>query len=212
MRNNWQGNAVLWKPSDTAILSNWWIFKICREAGVPPGVVNFVPAHGPDFGDTITASPYLSGINFTGSVPTFNRLWSQVGKNIDKYKNYPKLIGECGGKNYHFVHPSADIESVVMGTIKSSFEFNGQKCSACSRMYVPESIWPKVRIISISQRFRQRVDFFFTHNIFASMGYLDQGRSAQNSRQTQNRGCQRLHSVHRSRYRRGRVQKNNWIH
>ncbi|KOC60208.1 Delta-1-pyrroline-5-carboxylate dehydrogenase, mitochondrial [Habropoda laboriosa] len=139
------GNAVLWKPSDTALLSNWWIFKICREAGVPPGVVNFIPCKGPVFGDVITASPYLSGINFTGSVPTFNHLWMQVGQNLNKYKNYPKLIGECGGKNYHFVHPSADVESVVNGTIKSSFEFNGQKCSACSRMYVPESLWPKIK-------------------------------------------------------------------
>ncbi|XP_043593012.1 delta-1-pyrroline-5-carboxylate dehydrogenase, mitochondrial isoform X2 [Bombus pyrosoma] len=139
------GNAVLWKPSDTALLSNWWIFKICKEAGVPPGVVNFVPCEGPVFGDTITASPYLSGINFTGSVPTFNRLWMQIGKNLGKYKNYPKLVGECGGKNYHFVHVSADVESVINGTIRSAFEFNGQKCSACSRMYVPESLWPKIK-------------------------------------------------------------------
>ncbi|XP_076167716.1 delta-1-Pyrroline-5-carboxylate dehydrogenase 1 isoform X1 [Ptiloglossa arizonensis] len=139
------GNAVLWKPSDTALLSNWWIFKICREAGVPPGVVNFVPCEGPVFGDTITASPYLSAINFTGSVPTFNHLWAQVGQNLQKYKNYPKLIGECGGKNYHFVHASADVKSVVNGTIRSSFEFNGQKCSACSRMYVPESLWSKIK-------------------------------------------------------------------
>ncbi|XP_078046511.1 delta-1-Pyrroline-5-carboxylate dehydrogenase 1 [Augochlora pura] len=146
------GNAVLWKPSDTALLSNWWIFKICREAGVPPGVVNFVPCEGPVFGDTITASPYLSGINFTGSVPTFNRLWMQVGQNLGKYKNYPKLIGECGGKNFHFVHASADAESVAYGTIKSAFEFNGQKCSACSRMYVPESLWPKIKEALLSIR------------------------------------------------------------
>lgn len=139
------GNAVLWKPSDTALLSNWWIYKICKEAGVPPGVVNFVPCDGPVFGDTITSSPYLAGINFTGSVPTFNRLWMQVGKNLGNYKNYPKLIGECGGKNYHFVHPSADVESVVNGTIKSAFEYNGQKCSACSRAYVPESLWSKIK-------------------------------------------------------------------
>lgn len=139
------GNSVLWKPSDTAILSNWVTFKICLEAGVPPGVVNFVPADGPVFGDTITASPHLAGINFTGSVPTFARLWTQVGSNINKYKNFPRLIGECGGKNYHFVHPSADVDTVVNGTIRSSFEFCGQKCSACSRMYVPESLWPKVK-------------------------------------------------------------------
>ncbi|XP_029054338.1 delta-1-pyrroline-5-carboxylate dehydrogenase, mitochondrial [Osmia bicornis bicornis] len=150
------GNAVLWKPSDTALLSNWWIFKICREAGVPPGVVNFVPCEGPVFGDNITSSPYLTGINFTGSVPTFNRLWMQVGQNLGKYKNYPKLIGECGGKNYHFVHPSADVESVINGTIKSAFEFNGQKCSACSRMYVPESLWSKIKegLLSIRDKLK----------------------------------------------------------
>lgn len=139
------GNSVLWKPSDTALLSNWTIFKICREAGVPAGVVNFVPADGPVFGDTITSSPHLAGINFTGSVPTFNRLWTQVGQNINKYKNFPRLIGECGGKNYHFVHPSADETTVITGTVRSAFEFCGQKCSACSRLYVPESLWPKVK-------------------------------------------------------------------
>ncbi|XP_059478701.1 delta-1-pyrroline-5-carboxylate dehydrogenase, mitochondrial [Neocloeon triangulifer] len=139
------GNGVVWKPSDTAVLSNYVIYKICREAGVPAGVVNFVPADGPVFGDTITASPQLAGINFTGSVPTFNRLWAQVGKNINSYKNFPRLIGECGGKNYHFIHPSAHVESVVMGTIRSAFEYCGQKCSACSRMYVPESLWPQIK-------------------------------------------------------------------
>ncbi|KAL0277918.1 UNVERIFIED_CONTAM: hypothetical protein PYX00_005033 [Menopon gallinae] len=139
------GNGVIWKPSDTALLSNWIIFKICREAGIPPGVVNFVPADGPVFGQAITASPYLGGINFTGSVPTFNWLWTEVGKNINNYKNFPRLIGECGGKNYHFIHPTADVTSVVNGTIRSAFEFCGQKCSACSRLYVPESLWPSIK-------------------------------------------------------------------
>lgn len=139
------GNAILWKPSDTALLSNWVIFKIMLEAGVPPGVVNFLPADGPVFGNAITASPHLGGINFTGSVPTFNWLWTAVGKNINKYINFPRLIGECGGKNYHFIHPSADVQSVINGTIRSSFEFCGQKCSACSRMYVPESLWGEIK-------------------------------------------------------------------
>ncbi|GJQ81922.1 hypothetical protein Trydic_g20390 [Trypoxylus dichotomus] len=151
------GNAVLWKPSDTALLSNWTIFKICREAGVPPGVVNFLPADGPVFGDTITASKYLAGINFTGSVPTFTRLWTQVGKNINNYINFPRLIGECGGKNYHFVHPSADVETVVNGTIRSAFEFCGQKCSACSRMYVPESLWGKVKKSLLDKRAQLKI-------------------------------------------------------
>lgn len=139
------GCSTLWKPSDTALLSNYVIYKIMTEAGVPPGVVNFVPADGPVFGDTITSSPYLAGINFTGSVPTFNRLWTQVGQNISKYLNFPRLIGECGGKNFHFIHPTADVTSVVNATIRSAFEFCGQKCSACSRMYVPESLWEKIK-------------------------------------------------------------------
>lgn len=151
------GNAVLWKPSDTAVLSNWTIFKICREAGVPAGVVNFVPADGPVFGDNITASKHLAGINFTGSVPTFNRLWKQVGQNIDKYINFPRLIGECGGKNYHFIHPTADVESVITGTIRSAFEFCGQKCSACSRMYVPESLWKPIKEGLLERRSKLKV-------------------------------------------------------
>ncbi|KAK3736547.1 hypothetical protein RRG08_051539 [Elysia crispata] len=145
------GNVSLWKPSDTAVLSNYEAFKIYREAGLPPGVINFVPADGPTFGDTITASPHLAGLNFTGSAATFKRLWRQVGENLDNYINFPRLIGECGGKNMHFVHPSADLENVANGTVRSAFEFNGQKCSACSRLYVPESMWPqlKERVLSI---------------------------------------------------------------
>lgn len=139
------GNSILWKPSDTAVLSNWLIFKIMREAGVPPGVVNFVPADGPVFGDTITASPHLAGINFTGSVPTFNRLWRQVGENIGTYRNFPRLIGECGGKNYHFIHPTAEVNTVVTASIRSAFEYCGQKCSALSRMYAPKSLWPQIK-------------------------------------------------------------------
>lgn len=116
-----------------------------REAGVPSGVVNFIPCDGPIFGNTITKSKYLAGINFTGSVPTFNYLWRAVGENINNYINFPRLIGECGGKNYHFVHNKANVESVINGTIRSSFEYSGQKCSACSRMYVPESLWPEIK-------------------------------------------------------------------
>ncbi|EFA05239.1 delta-1-pyrroline-5-carboxylate dehydrogenase, mitochondrial [Tribolium castaneum] len=185
------GNAILWKPSDTALLSNWVIFKICREAGVPPGVVNFVPADGPVFGDTITASKYLAGINFTGSVPTFTRLWTQVGQNINKYINFPRLIGECGGKNYHFVHPSADVTTVVNGTIRSAFEFCGQKCSACSRMYVPESLWPKIKEGLLAERAKLKIGDPTDYESFTSAviddkafkrikGYIDHARNSPN--------------------------------
>ncbi|XP_019628029.1 PREDICTED: delta-1-pyrroline-5-carboxylate dehydrogenase, mitochondrial-like isoform X2 [Branchiostoma belcheri] len=139
------GNVVLWKPSDTAMLSSWIAYNIMREAGLPEGVINFVPADGPTFGDTITSSPHLAAINFTGSVQTFQHLWRQVGQNLGLYRTFPRLVGECGGKNYHFVHSSADMESVANGTIRSAFEYGGQKCSACSRMYVPTSMWPKLK-------------------------------------------------------------------
>lgn len=138
------GNVVLWKPSDTAVLSNYLIFKILEEAGLPPGVINFIPSDGPLFGDVITSQPTLAGINFTGSVDTFKFLWKKTAQNLDIYRNYPRLSGECGGKNYHFVHESADLTNVAVNTIRSAFEYSGQKCSACSRLYVPESKWPEV--------------------------------------------------------------------
>ncbi|KAG7478415.1 hypothetical protein MATL_G00080640 [Megalops atlanticus] len=139
------GNVVLWKPSDTAMSASYAVYKILRECGLPPNIIQFVPADGPLFGDTITASEHLAGINFTGSVPTFKRLWKQVAQNLDRYRNFPRVAGECGGKNFHFVHKSADIQSVVTGTIRSAFEYGGQKCSACSRMYVPDTLWPQIQ-------------------------------------------------------------------
>lgn len=139
------GNAVVWKPSDSAILSNYLIYEILLEAGIPDDVISFVPAQGIVFGDTINSQPDLAGINFTGSVATFKHLWKQVANNLDLYHNYPRLIGECGGKNFHFVHPTADLDTVVASTVRSAFEYSGQKCSACSRMYVPKSLWNQVR-------------------------------------------------------------------
>lgn len=139
------GNVVLWKPSETAALSNYTVFRALREAGMPDGVVNFVPAHGPVFGDTILSSPDLAAISFTGSTQTFDTLWKGVASNLDKYKTYPRIVGECGGKNFHFVHNTADVANVICGTVRSAFEYQGQKCSACSRLYVPQSIWSEVR-------------------------------------------------------------------
>merc|ERR1719249_324966 len=139
------GNVTLWKPSDTSIISNYAIYKIFRDAGFPDGVVNFLPSDGPVFGKTVTAHPELAAVNFTGSVPTFQWLWKAVGENLQNYAGFPKLIGECGGKNYHFVHPTAEVETVVASTIRSAFEYSGQKCSACSRVYAPESLWPQIK-------------------------------------------------------------------
>eukprot|EP00042_Codosiga_hollandica_P037302 m.292013 g.292013 ORF g.292013 m.292013 type:complete len:425 (-) comp55104_c0_seq2:16-1290(-) len=138
------GNGVLWKPSNTAALSNYLVFQILVEAGMPAGVINFLPADGPLFGDAITSSASLAAINFTGSTKTFNHLWKQVATNLPNYRVYPRLIGECGGKNFHLVHNSAPVETVVAETIRSAFEYQGQKCSACSRAYFPASLWPQV--------------------------------------------------------------------
>ncbi|NXG53300.1 AL4A1 protein, partial [Psilopogon haemacephalus] len=140
-----EGNVVLWKPSDTALLSSYAVYRILLEAGLPPNVLQFVPADGPVFGDAVTSSPHLCGINFTGSVPTFKRLWKQVSENLDRYRNFPRLAGECGGKNFHLVHSSAEVGSVVNGTLRSAFEYGGQKCSACSRLYAPDSLWPQIK-------------------------------------------------------------------
>ncbi|XP_073512279.1 delta-1-pyrroline-5-carboxylate dehydrogenase, mitochondrial isoform X2 [Phyllobates terribilis] len=139
------GNVVLWKPSDTAILSNYAVYKILQEAGLPPNIIQFVPSDGPVFGDTVTGSEHLCGINFTGSVPTFRHLWKQVSEKLERYRTFPRLAGECGGKNFHFVHKSADVESAVNGVIRSAFEYSGQKCSACSRLYAPDSLWPQMK-------------------------------------------------------------------
>ncbi|KAK9529681.1 hypothetical protein VZT92_013760 [Zoarces viviparus] len=139
------GNVVLWKPSDTAMSASYAVYRVLRECGLPPNIIQFLPADGPVFGDAVTSSEHLAGVNFTGSVPTFKRLWKQVAQNLDSYRTFPRLAGECGGKNFHFVHKSAEVESVVKGTIRSAFEYGGQKCSACSRMYVPDSLWPQIR-------------------------------------------------------------------
>jgi len=139
------GNVVLWKPSDTAILSSWVIYEILVQCGLPKEIIQWVPADGPTFGKAITQSPDLAAVNFTGSVPTFEWLFREVGMNVSNYRGFPKLVGECGGKNSHFVHPSGDVGSVINGTIRSAFEYQGQKCSACSRGYVAKSLWPAVK-------------------------------------------------------------------
>ncbi|XP_054857677.1 delta-1-pyrroline-5-carboxylate dehydrogenase, mitochondrial [Eublepharis macularius] len=151
------GNVVLWKPSDTAVLSNYAVYKILLEAGLPPNIIQFVPADGPVFGDTVTGSEHLCGLNFTGSVPTFKRLWKQISENLDRYRTFPRLAGECGGKNFHFVHASADVPSVVSGTLRSAFEYSGQKCSACSRLYAPDSLWPRIKAMLLEEHQKIKV-------------------------------------------------------
>ena len=138
------GNVTVWKPSTTAILSNYYLMQIYKEAGLPDGVVNFIPGQGSVIGKEIFASKHLAGVHFTGSSATFNTLWRQVGENIDNYVNYPRLVGETGGKDFIFVTPTAVAEDVATAAFCGAFEFQGQKCSAASRMYIPKSLWPKV--------------------------------------------------------------------
>ena len=135
------GNSVVFKPSSTAIHESYFMMKILKEAGLPDGVVNFVPCRGSTMGNTILPHKDLAGVNFTGSTGTFHTIWKDVAQHIDEYKSYPRLIGETGGKNFHFVHESADMTSVINQTVRGAFDYQGQKCSATSRMYVPKGMW-----------------------------------------------------------------------
>lgn len=139
------GNVCVWKPSTTAIHSNYLVMKVFQEAGLPDGVVNFIPGAGSTIGKVITASPDLTGFHFTGSTGTFNHLWQQIGANLDKYKSYPKIVGETGGKDFIFVHSSSPTKEVATAIVRGAFEFQGQKCSAASRAYVPKSLWGEIR-------------------------------------------------------------------
>jgi len=139
------GNTTVWKPATSALLSNYYLMKVFMEAGLPDGVINFVPGKGSLIGNTVLKSPDLAGLHFTGSNRTFNQLWSQVAANLSAYKSYPRLVGETGGKNFIFVHPSADAMEVAVNAVRGAFEYQGQKCSAASRMYVPESLWPAIK-------------------------------------------------------------------
>lgn len=138
------GNTVVWKPASTAVLSSYYTLKILEAAGLPPGVINFVPGRGAEVGDPVLRSPHLAGIHFTGSTGTFNNMWRTIADNVDKYKTYPRIVGETGGKDFIFAHPSADVPSLVTALLRGAFEYQGQKCSAASRAYVPRSLWPAV--------------------------------------------------------------------
>ena len=139
------GNTTVWKPATTSLLSNYFLMKIFLEAGLPAGVVNFIPGSGSEISRVVLRDNNLAGIHFTGSNATFNTLWKGVSENIEKYKSYPKLVGETGGKDFIFVHNSANKLEVATAVIRGAFEYQGQKCSAASRAYIPASIWPKIR-------------------------------------------------------------------
>ncbi len=139
------GNTVVWKPASSAVYSAHFIMDLLEEAGLPAGVINMVPGSGGEVGDPVLASPDLAGIHFTGSTEVFKNMWATVGQNIGKYKYYPRIVGETGGKDFVFADKSADIPSLVTGLIRGAFEYQGQKCSAASRAFIPASIWERVK-------------------------------------------------------------------
>lgn len=139
------GCTVLWKPSSTALLSAQYIMEMFEAAGLPPGVINLLPGDGSDVGTPALASRDLAGLHFTGSTPTFQHLWRSIGQNIDAYRTYPRIVGETGGKDFIVMHPSADPLTVATAIVRGAFEYQGQKCSAASRVYIPRSRWDAVR-------------------------------------------------------------------
>ncbi len=139
------GNTVVWKPAGTAMLSAYYVMRLFEEAGLPPGVINLVYGPGAEVGDAALASERLAGVHFTGSTPVFQGMWKTIGNTIGGYLNYPRIVGETGGKDFIVAHPSADPDAVATAIIRGSFEYQGQKCSAASRIYAPSNLWPKLR-------------------------------------------------------------------
>jgi len=139
------GNTVVWKPASTAAYSAYFLMKLYEEAGLPPGVINLVYGSGAEVGDPALASRDLAGIHFTGSTAVFNGMWRSIGSNLESYRNYPRIVGETGGKDFIVAHPSADVEALATAIVRGSFEYQGQKCSAASRVYAPSNLWPELK-------------------------------------------------------------------
>jgi len=139
------GNTCIWKPASSAVFSAYYIMKLFEEAGLPGGVINFIPGRGSEVGDIVMKDPNLAGIHFTGSTGVFQHMWKTVGENIETYKTYPRIVGETGGKDFAVVHKSADVDAVVPAIVRGAFEYQGQKCSALSRAYLPDNLWPEIK-------------------------------------------------------------------
>jgi 1-pyrroline-5-carboxylate dehydrogenase len=139
------GNTVIWKPASTAVLSSWYVFQVLREAGLPDGVINFIPGDPKLISDIALAHPNLAGVHFTGSTEVFNSMWKTIGANMANYRSYPRIVGETGGKDFIVAHSSANPTAVAVGIARGAFEYQGQKCSAASRAYIPRSLWDRIR-------------------------------------------------------------------
>ncbi len=182
------GNAVVWKPASSAMLSAYYILRLLQEAGLPPGVINFVPGEAAKVSDVLLSSSGLAGIHFTGSTAVFNSMWRKVGENISRYRTYPRLVGETGGKDFIVAHSSADVEALAVAIARGGFEYQGQKCSAASRVYVPQSLWPEVRdrVVGIMREmrmgdvrdFRTFIGAVIDRKAFANIsGYLEDAKA-----------------------------------
>ncbi len=192
------GNAVLWKPASTSMLSSYYVMKLLETAGLPPGVINFLPGDAVAISNTVLDHPDLGGIHFTGSTGVFNSMWQKVGQNLGKYRGYPRLVGETGGKDFIVVHPSADPQEVAVAAVRGAFEFQGQKCSAASRMYVPKSRWNDIRDRMVAMMkdikvgdvrdFRNFMGAVIDRKSFDKIaGYIDDGKK--NAKVIQGGGC-----------------------
>jgi 1-pyrroline-5-carboxylate dehydrogenase len=181
------GNTVVWKPAATAALSNYMVMRLLQEAGLPPGVINFVPGDSQQISARLLSDRSLAGIHFTGSTGVFQGLWKEVASRLDHYDSYPRLVGETGGKDFIAAHPSADAEALAVAMVRGSYEYQGQKCSAASRAYVPHSLWPRVkeRVLEMIAElkmgdvadFRNFMGAVIDAKSFAKItGYLDQAR------------------------------------
>jgi 1-pyrroline-5-carboxylate dehydrogenase len=181
------GNTAIWKPASSATLSNYYVFKVMEAAGLPPGVVNFVPGEAATVSARVLADRNLAGIHFTGSTSVFQLLWQQIGQNIASYATYPRIVGETGGKDFVLAHPSADVDALAVALVRGAFEYQGQKCSAASRAYVPQSLWPglKERMVAMMAElkmgdvtdFRNFLGAVIDQRSFAKLkGYLDQAK------------------------------------
>lgn len=139
------GNTIVWKPASSAVFSAYYVMKLAQEAGLPAGVINFIPADGAEIGPVALRHPKLAGVHFTGSTAAFQEIWKTIGENIASYHTYPRIVGETGGKDFIFAHNSADLEELNTAMVRGAFEYQGQKCSAASRAYIPKSIWPALK-------------------------------------------------------------------
>jgi 1-pyrroline-5-carboxylate dehydrogenase len=194
------GNTVVWKPASTALYAAHFIMEILEAAGLPPGVINMVPGVGVEVGDPALASPALAGIHFTGSTATFQGMWESIGRNIRRYRSYPRIVGETGGKDFVFAHASADVSALATALTRGAFEYQGQKCSAASRAFVPASLWPAVQERLLTQIAAIRVgdpaDFtnfmgaVIDASAFATIrGYIDFARQSADAEILTGGGC-----------------------